>query len=183
MINESTEQAYLAMAKEKPSQSLVELHRAAKLCNNAMFDPVSLSLLINERSIQGNATDETILRFAETLKLVAPCVLHHREFEIPFNSKTNGCSRCFGTDATNSEKPHYVVYFKGDPDVLLPACSSYFSERQAQSSHLMPQQEETFRLCRTSSPRMQNAFLLSTQIHSHQRSWNERLDEVAEKVI
>jgi sodium/potassium-transporting ATPase subunit alpha len=121
--------AQQALSTEEPKQSLVELHRAAILCNDASFDPVSIQLPVNERMVQGNATDGAVLRFAESGRDGAALRgANHRVFEIPFNSKNKWMLTMYrANESSMSEKSKYMMYLKGAPDVLLPACKSYWS--------------------------------------------------------
>jgi sodium/potassium-transporting ATPase subunit alpha len=56
-----------ALAKMESGKNtvLTELHRAAALCNDATFDPLSMDLPVLDREVQGNATDGAVLKFAE----------------------------------------------------------------------------------------------------------------------
>ncbi|KAL4893308.1 hypothetical protein BDV59DRAFT_178003 [Aspergillus ambiguus] len=106
--------------------SLVPLLRASSLCNDAFFEPASMSLPINEREVSGNATDAAVLRFAES---IAPndtekTSQFERIHQIPFNSK-NKWALTMHRDPTSINK--HLVIVKGAPDVLLPRCSSYLS--------------------------------------------------------
>lgn len=106
------------------------LLRAALLCNDASFEPTSLGRPIAERGVQGNATDAAVLRFAaerdsreversDAVRKVTP-----RVHEIPFNSKNKwmlSMTRLAGDES------RYRVIVKGAPDVLLPACSHFWS--------------------------------------------------------
>ncbi|KAK3320379.1 hypothetical protein B0T19DRAFT_492568 [Cercophora scortea] len=117
-------------------QSIVKLHQAASLCNDATFDPTSLHLPLRERVVQGNATDAAVLRFCaagdklDSFRGLGPST---RVFEIPFNSNNKWMLTMFRiaqADTTVSEAKaggQYQVFVKGAPDVLLPACSSYWS--------------------------------------------------------
>ena len=120
------EEVLLQLSSEHPSIAVQELHKAAALCNDATFDPTTLHLPIQERIIQGNATDIAVLRFAEMgnssqcLQESFPCL-----FRIPFNSKNKWMVTLHGKrDQSESE---YLMLVKGAPDVLLPRCTSWLS--------------------------------------------------------
>lgn len=86
----STDQARLGMLKDDVTvkEVLHQLHTIAGLCNAAQFDAATLMLPINERKINGDATDTAILRFAEELGVVNDLTNNwKREFDLPFNSK------------------------------------------------------------------------------------------------
>lgn len=117
------------LASENCPGALQELHKAAILCNDAMFDPTTIQLPVNERAIQGNATDGAVLRFAEGAK---PGRSVHdafpRVFAIPFNSKNKWMLSLHEEGPkSESEKLEFLVLVKGAPDVLLPKCSSWLS--------------------------------------------------------
>ncbi|KAI9924074.1 hypothetical protein ASPWEDRAFT_38538 [Aspergillus wentii DTO 134E9] len=119
----------ILMAKEKPAslpEALDDLLRASVLCNDAFFDPTMMTLPINEREVNGNATDAAVLRFAESVKLGAGSQLlpYERVHQIPFNSK-NKWMLTMHQDPKNADG--YLACVKGAPDVLLPKCSSYLS--------------------------------------------------------
>ncbi|KAM7211725.1 Sodium/potassium-transporting ATPase subunit alpha-2 [Rhypophila decipiens] len=103
------------------------LRLAALVCNDASFDPTSLGRPLAERDVLGNATDAAILRFAtagneaenEALRAANPCA-----FEIPFNSKNKWMLSMVRVPDSPSQ---YHVFVKGAPDVLLPACTHFWS--------------------------------------------------------
>ena len=119
----------LISSKECPD-ALFELHKAAVLCNDSIFDPTTLNMPVSERAIQGNATDGSVLRFAERAKPSrqvqesAPSV-----FRIPFNSKNKWMLTMHDDSklSATAEQSDYLVIVKGAPDVLLPKCSSWLS--------------------------------------------------------
>lgn len=111
-------------------KALEELHRAAVLCNDAMFDPTTIQLPVQERAIQGNATDGAVLRFAEAAKPGRSFQdSFPRVFSIPFNSKNKWMLSLHREriNTANAEKGPYLVLVKGAPDVLLPKCTSWMS--------------------------------------------------------
>jgi sodium/potassium-transporting ATPase subunit alpha len=118
------------LASEKCPKPLQMLHRAAILCNDAMFDPTTIHLPVTERAIQGNATDGAVLRFAEDAQLGrAVQDTFPRPFSIPFNSK-NKWMLSLHNEGGVSEKyngQEFIVLVKGAPDVLPPKCTSWLS--------------------------------------------------------
>lgn len=111
----------------------VKLFQAALLCNDATFDPTTAHLPVALRQVQGNATDGAVLKFAsnsqrsETEHTTLP-----RVFQIPFNSK-NKWMLTLHRESESSKS--YRVFVKGAPDVLLPACTKYWSRK---SNAVMP---------------------------------------------
>ncbi|KAI1432523.1 calcium ATPase [Xylaria sp. CBS 124048] len=126
---ESPDQVSEALKAEKPEPNFSTLHRAALLSNDAFFDPTSMHLSPNERAVQGNATDAAILRFVAS---TAPSTdstpaKPRRDFEIPFNSKNKWMLAMFRAEESGEKASQYQVYMKGAPDVLLRACTKYWS--------------------------------------------------------
>ncbi|KAI2632959.1 putative Na/K ATPase alpha 1 subunit [Xylaria nigripes] len=119
-----------AMSAEKPNPEFATLHRAASLSNDAFFEPTSLHLPINERIVEGNATDAAILRLVASSNPdgAAISTKPRRDFEIPFNSKNKWMLAMFRSNASG-DKSEYQVYIKGAPDVLLRACTKYWSHK------------------------------------------------------
>ncbi|XEV01760.1 hypothetical protein FSHL1_007047 [Fusarium sambucinum] len=120
----SDEFEYLVNSKEA-DEPFMALQRAALLCNDASFDPTTVHLPIQERSIMGNATDSAVFRFAasgptgDSLRKTMP-----RVFEVPFNSKNKWMLTVFQSD---NERGAYRVIIKGAPDILLAGCTKYWS--------------------------------------------------------
>ena len=65
-----------------------QLRAIAGLCNSGEFDASSPDVPLPERKINGDATDQAILRFSEGLGLVSELrSAWKKHFEIAFNSK------------------------------------------------------------------------------------------------
>ncbi|THY98894.1 putative Na/K ATPase alpha 1 subunit [Aureobasidium pullulans] len=133
-----------AFSKMEAGQNtvLTELHRAAALCNDATFDPLTMDKPILEREVQGNATDGAVLKFAEVAHADSTRSLpdaHPRKYQIPFNSKNKWMLTLHDEVDSNyesaPEKTKYLVYVKGAPDKLLPFATSYWS---AKSNSVLP---------------------------------------------
>ncbi|KAL5113432.1 hypothetical protein ACEQ8H_008700 [Pleosporales sp. CAS-2024a] len=118
------------LSSEECPEPLEELHRAAILCNDAMFDPTTIHLPVKERGIQGNATDGAVLRFAEEARVgKAAQDAYPRVFAIPFNSKNKWMLSMHNENGSMEtvDGQEHLVLVKGAPDVLLPKCSSWLS--------------------------------------------------------
>jgi sodium/potassium-transporting ATPase subunit alpha len=79
------------------ASAINQLRAAAGLCNAAHFDVTTMRLPIQERTVYGDATDQAILRFSESLGPVAE--LHRcwqTKFELAFNSKNKFMIRAMG---------------------------------------------------------------------------------------
>jgi sodium/potassium-transporting ATPase subunit alpha len=65
-----------------------QLRLIAGLCNSGEFDASTNNLPLHERKINGDATDQAVLRFAESLGPVAELrQMWKKTFELAFNSK------------------------------------------------------------------------------------------------
>lgn len=135
-------EAFSRMEAGESARALVELHRAAALCNDATFDPLSMDRAVMDREVQGNATDGAVLKFAEVAQSNSTKALpdsHPRRYQIPFNSKNKWMLTLHDEIDDNfhsaPEKTRYLVYVKGAPDKLLPFATSYWS---AKSSSVLP---------------------------------------------
>ncbi|CAL5868424.1 uncharacterized protein PFLUO_LOCUS2649 [Penicillium psychrofluorescens] len=107
-------------------EGLWNLLRASVLCNDAFFDPTTLNLPVNDRTVNGNATDAAVLRLADGVDAASAKDLepYERIHQIPFNSK-NKWMLTMHHDPNLSKG--YQLYVKGAPDVLLDSCSGYWS--------------------------------------------------------
>lgn len=128
---DSPEDVFVELRSLAPSKGAVALYRAAERCNDASFDPTSLHLPPRDREVQGNATDSAVMRFvAGAMKGDEGQSKPPRDFEIPFNSKNKWMLTMYrNTHSDNGyvKGNEYKVYVKGAPDVLLPACTSFWS--------------------------------------------------------
>lgn len=135
-IFDSTDDFHKAHVKGEMVAATGSLIRAGVLCNDAFFEPTEMHLPVSERAIQGSSTDSAIFRFAaggpdsDNLKKTMPAT-----FQIPFNSKNKWMLSLFESGGTaSSDKPDgkgrdYLTIVKGAPDVLFPACTSYWSAK------------------------------------------------------
>ncbi|KAL2009405.1 hypothetical protein VTN00DRAFT_5212 [Thermoascus crustaceus] len=120
--------------KSIPLDSPVEaLLRGSVLCNDAFFDLTTLNQPVNDRIVNGNATDAAVLRFVETVNPdhKAQTSEYPRVHQIPFNSKNKWMMTLHkipeSRGVVNASRESYLVYVKGAPDVLLPKCTAYRS--------------------------------------------------------
>lgn len=93
-----------------------QLRTIAGLCNSGEFDAATNNLPLEERKINGDATDKAILRFSEALGSVSELRRFWKKtFELAFNSKNKFMIRTFSlADAKGlkyalprSEECHY----------------------------------------------------------------------------
>jgi sodium/potassium-transporting ATPase subunit alpha len=72
----------------KSNNGVEQLRLIAGLCNSGDFDAATMNHPLHERKINGDATDQAILRFSESLGPVAELRRSWRKnFELAFNSK------------------------------------------------------------------------------------------------
>lgn len=139
----SANDAKIVLSDGNEQSALTDLHRAATLCIDATFDPLSMSDPVEERLTQGNATDGAILRFAESARAGAPIKNDMSQVaQVPFNSKNKFMLTLHNDErgeGTVNEKQSYKLFAKGAPDVLLPKCASYFSYKE---NRILPLDDE-----------------------------------------
>lgn len=86
-----------------------------------------MNLPPQERIAEGNATDVTVLRFAASAPDSDAIMSNSaRVFSIPFNSKNKWMLTLVHED-TVKKSSRFRIFVKGAPDVLLPACASFWS--------------------------------------------------------
>ncbi|KAK5656850.1 hypothetical protein OQA88_4398 [Cercophora sp. LCS_1] len=123
------------------SNAIEQLRTVAGLCNAGEFDAATKHLPVAMRKIHGDATDQAILRFAETLGPVAELKrCWTTKFNLAFNSKNKFMVRVFGMThpdglslalpsgtAAIFEPGDMLLTIKGAPEILLERCSNYTS--------------------------------------------------------
>ena len=78
------------------SNAADQLRAIAGLCNSAEFDAASSHRPLHERKINGDATDQAVLRFSESLGEVAYLkAFWKKEYELAFNSKNKFMIRTY----------------------------------------------------------------------------------------
>ncbi|KAK1595475.1 Na,H/K antiporter P-type ATPase [Colletotrichum navitas] len=121
------------------NNSLEQLRAIAGLCNAGQFDAATIRLPLHERVIHGDATDQAILRFSESLGQVNELRrCWQTKYELAFNSKNkymirvlgmshpDGLSLALPFDTASVFQPGDVLLtIKGAPDVLMPRLSNY----------------------------------------------------------
>ncbi|KJZ69730.1 hypothetical protein HIM_10870 [Hirsutella minnesotensis 3608] len=113
---------------ESTNPNVLKLFQAALLCNDATFDPSTIHLPVPSRQVQGNATDAAVLRFASmTQRSEKVATTLPRVAQIPFNSKNKWMLTVHQESEAAVAAKEFLVFVKGAPDVLLPACTKYWS--------------------------------------------------------
>jgi len=134
------ETALQDLEKSGNNNSVRQLRSLAGLCNAGNFDFSTMDRPLEERVIQGDATDQAVLRFSESLGSVDKTrSLWRKLFEIAFNSKNKYMMRFYQLDdevegvkdtlAPNDafENDSMLLTIKGAPDVLIGRCTSFVS--------------------------------------------------------
>lgn len=68
--------------------AISQMRLIAGLCNSGEFDASTMHLPLSERKINGDATDQAVLRFSESLGPVSELRnMWRKTFELAFNSK------------------------------------------------------------------------------------------------
>lgn len=78
------------------SNAVAQLQTIAGLCNSGEFDAATNNLPLHERKINGDATDQAVLRFSESLGPVSELRrMWKKTFELAFNSKNKYMIRTY----------------------------------------------------------------------------------------
>ncbi|KAI9892837.1 MAG: hypothetical protein M1814_000996 [Vezdaea aestivalis] len=144
-----------ASARDQMVRDKENLHGGAKnnavdqvrslsaLCNAGEFDAATNSYPLHERRINGDATDQAILRFSESFAPVQDIrYLWTKVFELAFNSKNKFMIRVFSlarsdglfTAVSEDEGGNWttkdlLLTIKGAPDILLERCGFYTNDQ------------------------------------------------------
>jgi sodium/potassium-transporting ATPase subunit alpha len=74
--------------KESSPRAVEKLATVAGLCNSGSFDAATANLPLDQKKIIGDATDQAILRFSESIQPVEELYRQWRKvYELGFNSK------------------------------------------------------------------------------------------------
>jgi sodium/potassium-transporting ATPase subunit alpha len=89
MTPESARDEKVTRSRENPGTNAIQqLRLIAGLCNSGEFDAATSHLPLPERKINGDSTDQAVLRFSESLGPVSELgQLWRKNFELAFNSK------------------------------------------------------------------------------------------------
>ncbi|KAK9374316.1 uncharacterized protein V1513DRAFT_415702 [Lipomyces chichibuensis] len=133
---------HFAEKQQSSNTALNQLRSIASLCNAGQFDITTSGLPLANRKINGDATDQAVLRFAETLGPVAEVrAVWDRQFELPFNSKNKfmisvfSLAKDIGRDITLSaveseafSEEELLLTIKGAPDIIISRCNRYIND-------------------------------------------------------
>jgi sodium/potassium-transporting ATPase subunit alpha len=138
----SPEEALSSMLTRKNSDnSVFQLRAIAGLCNASEFDAVTRHLPLANRKIAGDATDQAVFRFSESLGPVQDLqMLWKTTFELAFNSKNKFMIRTLAladpsglqylsvAEAASWRTDDLLLTIKGAPDILIEWCTAYIHE-------------------------------------------------------
>ncbi|KAI5815821.1 hypothetical protein BZA77DRAFT_73418 [Pyronema omphalodes] len=128
------------------AESILSLALIGGLCNAGEFDPTKLHLPLDQRKINGDATDSAVLRFVESIASVSAMRLEWQNvFRLAFNSKNKfmiQIVRRVGKedekDEKNQEKDDMLLTIKGAPDILITRCT-HFMDHDGSTKELSPE--------------------------------------------
>ncbi|KAF2091308.1 calcium ATPase [Saccharata proteae CBS 121410] len=119
------------------SKGCKQMALLGSICNAGEFDVTTSDLPLSERKINGDATDQAVLRFSEGLGSVSEARQTWKNvFRVAFNSKNKFMIQVAQkevyeptNDAMATEDgitpDDKVLMIKGAPDILLPRCTLY----------------------------------------------------------
>ncbi|KAH4073607.1 hypothetical protein HBI81_060200 [Parastagonospora nodorum] len=115
----------LATLSKKRENVIDQIRILGGLCNSGEFDAATMHLPVSERTINGDATDQAVLRLSESLGSVAELRLDYKKtFEIAFNSKNKFMIRLMTPANQPATSNNTTLMIKGAPDILLPRCDT-----------------------------------------------------------
>jgi sodium/potassium-transporting ATPase subunit alpha len=133
-IMELSSAAGQAVGLEVRRETLSELAFIAGICNAGEFNASTINLPLSQRKILGDATDQAVLRFAESLQSVSDMRYEWKSvFKLPFNSKNKFMGNAVQPATTGVMEKHMdplsliTLTIKGAPDILLPRCTHFLS--------------------------------------------------------
>lgn len=129
------------MIQNTSSSGVPQLRAMAGLCNAAEFDAATRNLPLHEQQIHGDATDQAVLRFSESLGPVAAIrQMFKKNYDLAFNSRNKFMIRIFspldseGLDLALSKNEREtfqpddtILTIKGAPDILITRCTKWIS--------------------------------------------------------
>ncbi|KAK5143256.1 hypothetical protein LTR04_001945 [Oleoguttula sp. CCFEE 6159] len=117
------------------SAGIQQLALLSGICNSSEFDAATQDSPLEDRKINGDATDTALLHFAETLDSVAEMRRTWNViFRVAFNSKNKfvihviqpfGKSSNYQTDFASEDGT--ILTIKGAPDILIDRCSRFIN--------------------------------------------------------
>ena len=157
------------------SSGIIQLALIAGLCNEAKFDATAIHLPLQDRKINGNATDQAVLGFAESVSPVADMKQNWRtNFRLAFNSKNKFMINVmYPVTAGENTDPvaELALTTKGAPDILLPRCDRYMTS-DGQTHDLSKDNQKTIEMVKDKwSSQGKRVILLARKILPYQFSY------------
>jgi len=120
----------VATLTKKREDVINRIRMLAGLCNSGEFDAATMHLPVSERKINGDATDQALLRLSESLGSVAELRRDWKKvFEIAFNSKNKFMVRLMSPADHTPTANNCTLTIKGAPDILLPRCDTLLNDK------------------------------------------------------
>lgn len=131
---------------EFQAEAITQLGYLAGLCNAGEFDPTTIHLPLEQRKIIGDATDQAVLRFAESIGSVSLMRQQHKNiFRVAFNSKNKFMIQIIEKVLSTGEAhgaptpAPMVLTIKGAPDILIKRCTK-FMDHDGATRHISPEE-------------------------------------------
>ncbi|KAF1974442.1 calcium ATPase [Bimuria novae-zelandiae CBS 107.79] len=119
----------IAALSKKREDVMETLQQLSGLCNAGEFDAATMHLSVSDRKVNGDATDQAILRLSESLGSVAELRQNWKKvFEIAFNSKNKFMIRLMSPSSQDPSNQHTMLLMKGAPDIVLPRCNTILGD-------------------------------------------------------
>ncbi|CAO2657571.1 Nn.00g036970.m01.CDS01 [Neocucurbitaria sp. VM-36] len=120
----------IATISKKRDDIINQIRILGGLCNSGEFDAATMHLPISDRRINGDATDQAVLRLSESLGSVAELRRDWKKvFEIAFNSKNKFMIRLMTPSNQSPTSNNTTLMIKGAPDILLPRCDLLLNDK------------------------------------------------------
>ncbi|KAJ4373957.1 hypothetical protein N0V83_002696 [Neocucurbitaria cava] len=115
----------IATMSKKREDIIDQVRILGGLCNSREFDAATMHLPISDRKINGDATDQAVMRLSESLGSVAELRRDWKKiFEIAFNSKNKFMIRLMTPANECATSNNTTLMIEGAPDILLPRWQS-----------------------------------------------------------
>ncbi|TGZ77486.1 calcium ATPase [Ascodesmis nigricans] len=106
---------------ESPSVAVSKLVTVTGLCNAGQFDATTANLPLEERKMNGDATDQAALRFTESIISAGELRKNwHKIYELAFNSKNKFMLSV--TENVTEKCENLLLMMKGAPEILINRC-------------------------------------------------------------
>ncbi|XP_012863356.2 potassium-transporting ATPase alpha chain 2-like [Echinops telfairi] len=127
-----TSEAHTKQTFDQSSGTWTSLAKIIALCNGAEFKPGQQSVPILKKTVMGDASDATLLKFSEVIlgDVMEIRKRNRKVVEIPFNSTNKFQLSIHETDDPDDNR--FLVVMKGAPERILEKCSTIMINGQEQ---------------------------------------------------